>query len=97
MQSKKTRHRNWPRRRTLSVKPLRNLRFTFSYETPILINAQEEEDEKKKKLAADKKTGSGLPGAGKNEAVVDELISNITSGTYQPNRARRPTTSLTSF
>jgi len=50
---------------------------------------KEEEDEKKKKLAADKKTGSGL-GVVKNEAVVDELLSNITSGSMFQNRVRRP-------
>jgi len=46
---------------------------------------KEEEDEKKKKALADKKPGSG----GQNEAVVDDLLSNITSGSMFQNRARR--------
>jgi len=56
---------------------------------------KEEEDERKKKLTADKKTGSGLGAAvgakKENEAVVDELLSNITSGSMFQNRVRRPT------
>jgi len=52
---------------------------------------KEEEDEKKKKLA--EKKGPGVSGGGKNEAkneaVVDELLSTITSGSMFQNR-RRP-------
>jgi hypothetical protein len=50
---------------------------------------KEEDDEKRKKAQADKKPGAAGASGAAGEAVVDDLLSNITSGSMFQNRARR--------